>query len=55
MQKRKEQAKAKILKQGTLVNFSSAVSVMEEIIRLQRKKNWDYVLDRHSELARSSS
>ena len=46
------QAKAKILTQGTLANFSSAIAVMEEIVRLQRKKEWEFVLDRHSELGR---
>jgi hypothetical protein len=25
---------------------------MEEIVRLQRKKEWEFVLDRHSELGR---
>jgi hypothetical protein len=46
------QAKAKILKQGSLLNFSAAISVMDEIIRLQRKKDWDSALGRHSELRR---
>src|SRR6266542_1433868 len=47
-----KQAKEKILKQGTLTNFSSAIAIMEEIIRLHRKKEWDIALDRHSELRR---
>jgi hypothetical protein len=47
-----KQAKDKVLSQGTLAHFSSAVAVMEEIIRLQRKKDWGNALDRHSELRR---
>jgi hypothetical protein len=46
------QAKEKVFKQGTLANFSSAIAVMEELIRLQRKKEWSNSLDRHSELRR---
>ncbi|HEY4416329.1 MAG TPA: hypothetical protein VGO57_11610 [Verrucomicrobiae bacterium] len=46
------QAKDRVLSQGTLAHFSSAVAVMEEIIRLQRKKDWENALDRHSELRR---
>lgn len=40
------------MSQGTLAHFSSAIAVMEEIIRLQRKKEWENALDRHSELRR---
>ena len=47
-----KQAKEKILKQGTLANFSSAIAVIEEIVRLHRKKEWEVALDRHSELRR---
>jgi len=47
-----EQAKAKILKQGTLFNFSSALAVMEDLVRLNRDKDWESILDRHSELGR---
>lgn len=46
------QAKAKILKQGTLFNFSSALAVMEELVRLNRDKEWQTTLDRHSKLDR---
>jgi hypothetical protein len=46
------QTKEKILKQGTLANFSSAIAMMEEIIRVQRKKEWGVSLDRYSELRR---
>jgi hypothetical protein len=46
------QAKDKVLSQGTLAHFSSAIAVMEETIRLQRKKDWSNALDRHSELRR---
>jgi hypothetical protein len=46
------QAKDKVLSQGTLAHFSSAIAVMEETIRLQRKKEWANALDRHSELRR---
>jgi len=46
------QAKEKILKQGALANFSAALSVMEEVIRLHRQKAWENSLDRHSELRR---
>src|ERR1017187_2755413 len=47
-----KQAKDRVLSQGTLSHFSSAIAVMEEIIRLQRKKEWGNALDRHSELRR---
>lgn len=47
-----KQAKDRVLSQGTLAHFSSAIAVMEEIIRLQRKKEWENALDRHSELRR---
>jgi hypothetical protein len=47
-----KQAKDKVLSQGTLAHFSSAIAVMEETIRLQRKKEWANALDRHSELRR---
>jgi len=47
-----KQAKDRVLSQGTLAHFSSAIAVMEEIIRLQRKKEWGNALDRHSELRR---
>ena len=47
-----QQAKAKILKQGTLFNFSSALSAMEDLVRLNRLKDWESMLDRHSELGR---
>jgi hypothetical protein len=47
-----EQAKAKILKQGTLFNFSSALAVMDDLVRLNREKDWESMLDRHSQLGR---
>jgi hypothetical protein len=47
-----KQAKDRVLSQGTLAHFSSAIAVMEEIIRLHRKKEWENALDRHSELRR---
>ena len=45
-----QQAKAKILRQGTLFNFSSALAAMEELVRLNRSKEWESMLDRHSEI-----
>src|SRR5580698_10532436 len=44
------QAKEKILRQGTLTDFSSAIGIMEEIIRMHRRKEWEFVLERHTEL-----
>ena len=47
-----KQAKDRVLSQSTLAHFSSAIAVMEETIRLHRRKEWDNALDRHSELRR---
>jgi hypothetical protein len=46
------QAKSKILKQGTLFNFSTALAAMDDIVRLNREKEWEACLDRHSQLDR---
>jgi hypothetical protein len=46
------QAKDKILKQGALFNFSSALAAMDEIVKLNREKSWQACLDRHSQLGR---
>jgi hypothetical protein len=47
-----EQAKAKVLLQGALGSFSSAIEVMEDIKRLLRKGDWEIAIERHSHLRR---
>jgi hypothetical protein len=47
-----KQARDKVLRYGTMASFSSAIAVMEELVRLYRKREWQLALDRHSELRR---
>ena len=47
-----KQATEKLLRQGTLANFSSSIEVMEQIILLHRKKEWESALEHHSRLRR---
>ena len=45
-------AKQSILRSGAIAKFSGAIGLMEDIKRLQRKKDWSTVLDRCAELRR---
>lgn len=45
-------ARDSILKSGAIAKFSCAISLMEEIKRLQRRKEWGVLLDRYAELRR---
>jgi hypothetical protein len=45
-------ARESILKSGAVAKFSEAIGLMEEVKRLQRKKEWGVLLDRYAELRR---
>lgn len=45
-------ARDNILKSGAIAKFSCAISLMEEIKRLQRRTEWGVLLDRYAELRR---
>lgn len=45
-------AKEKVMRQSSLVNFASAISVMEDLMRLHRGKEWAASLERHPQLRR---
>ena len=45
-------ATEKILKQGTLYNFSSAIALMENMLSYYRSKDWANAIARQSELRR---